>query len=87
MYCSVRAPNWRNREPQPYAAEAREFLRKKLVGKEVTVQMEYTRKVQATGAEGAPTGEVRKLLTALILLRGPCTCDNSCLLLRKSSKR
>ena len=34
---------------QPFAWEAREFLRKKLVGKEVTFQVEYT--IPNTGRE------------------------------------
>lgn len=35
----------RDRAPEPYGLDAREFLRKKLIGKEVTVKMEYTRKI------------------------------------------
>jgi len=57
---SIRAPRVgiRDRPPEPHGNEARDFLRKKLIGKEVNVKMEYTRKVQLTGGEGAPTGEV-----------------------------
>lgn len=55
--CSVRAPRagGRDRAPEPYGLDAREFLRKKLIGKDVTVKMEYTRKVgpQVPGADGA----------------------------------
>jgi staphylococcal nuclease domain-containing protein 1 len=45
--CSIRAPRIgaRDRPSEPWAADAREFLRKKLVGREVEVKMEYTRKV------------------------------------------
>lgn len=35
----------REREPDDWAVEAKEFLRKLLIGKEVNVQMEYTRKL------------------------------------------
>jgi staphylococcal nuclease domain-containing protein 1 len=50
----------RERAPEPHGNDAREFLRKKLIGKEVTVKMEYNRKIQPMpGAEAAPGGEVR----------------------------
>lgn len=44
---SIRAPRMgtREREPEDWAVEAKDFLRKLLIGKEVNVQMEYTRKV------------------------------------------
>ncbi|CAN7113839.1 unnamed protein product [Brassica rapa subsp. narinosa] len=56
---SIRCPKMgnprREEKPAPYAREAREFLRQRLIGKQVIVQMEYSRKV--TPAEGAaPTG-------------------------------
>jgi staphylococcal nuclease domain-containing protein 1 len=53
---SVRAPRpgVRDRAPEPYGNDAREFLRRKLVGREVKVQMEYTRKIG--GAAGGPGG-------------------------------
>lgn len=45
----------RDRAPEPYGLDAREFLRKKLIGKEVTVKMEYTRKIGfVPGQEAAP---------------------------------
>jgi staphylococcal nuclease domain-containing protein 1 len=53
----VRGPRagGRDRAPEPYGLEAREFLRKKLIGKEVTVKMEYTRKIGfQPGQEQAP---------------------------------
>jgi hypothetical protein len=66
--CSVRAPRagGRDRAPEPYGLDAREFLRKKLIGKDVTVKMEYTRKIgmmpgQAAAAEApaaAPGADV-----------------------------
>ncbi|KAL1203817.1 Ribonuclease TUDOR 2 [Cardamine amara subsp. amara] len=46
---SIRSPKMSNprreEKPAPYAREAREFLRQRLIGKEVNVQMEYSRKV------------------------------------------
>ncbi|MEW5318556.1 MAG: hypothetical protein WDW38_009770 [Sanguina aurantia] len=47
---SIRAPRpaARERAGDPWASEAKEFLRKRLVGKEVEVRMEYTRKVMTT---------------------------------------
>lgn len=60
----------RDRAPEPYGLEAREFLRKKLIGKEVTVKMEYTRKIgfqpgQAEQAPAVPGQEVgRQVLFA-----------------------
>ncbi|EOA15199.1 hypothetical protein CARUB_v10028588mg [Capsella rubella] len=46
---SIRAPKMgnprREEKPAPYAREAKDFLIKKLIGKQVIVQMEYSRKV------------------------------------------
>ena len=44
---SVRAPRMATREKaaEPWATEAKEFLRQRLIGKEVSVKMEYNRKV------------------------------------------
>jgi hypothetical protein len=39
----------RDRAADHYATEAREFLRKRLIGREVAVKMEYTRKVAPAG--------------------------------------
>jgi staphylococcal nuclease domain-containing protein 1 len=51
---SVRAPRpaARDRAAEPWAAEAKEFLRQRLVGKEVAVRLEYTRKVPTGGPAG-----------------------------------
>ncbi|KAK8325340.1 hypothetical protein V6Z12_A11G046000 [Gossypium hirsutum] len=53
---SIRCPKMgnprRDEKPTAYAREAREFLRTRLVGKQVSVQMEYSRKVPM--ADGAP---------------------------------
>ncbi|XWS51529.1 hypothetical protein CRYUN_Cryun12cG0183800 [Craigia yunnanensis] len=52
---SIRCPKMgnprRDEKPAAYAREAREFLRTRLIGKQVNVQMEYSRKV--TMADGA----------------------------------
>lgn len=52
---SVRAPRvgTRDRAPEPWALEAKEFLRQRLIGKQVEVKLEYTRKVAPQGPEGA----------------------------------
>eukprot|EP00955_Chlamydomonas_euryale_P062771 358478-Chlamydomonas_euryale.AAC.12 len=48
---SLRAPRMgtRDRPSDAWATEAKEFLRKKLIGQVVEVKMEYTRKVWARG--------------------------------------
>ncbi|KAL4429360.1 hypothetical protein ABPG77_005134 [Micractinium sp. CCAP 211/92] len=53
---SIRAPRMggRDRQPEPWAVEAKEFLRQRLIGKEVSVSMEYNRKVTPLGEGGAP---------------------------------
>jgi staphylococcal nuclease domain-containing protein 1 len=68
----VRGPRagGRDRAPEPYGLEAREFLRKKLIGKEVTVKMEYTRKIGfQPGQEQAPAvpGQEVSLGPAVVL--------------------
>ncbi|XP_073013136.1 ribonuclease TUDOR 1-like [Typha latifolia] len=49
---SIRAPKMgnprRDEKPAPYAREAREFLRTRLIGRQVNVSMEYSRKVGPT---------------------------------------
>lgn len=40
----------RDRQPDPWAMDGREFLRKKLIGKEVVVNMEYNRKIPLASA-------------------------------------
>ncbi|CAH8353909.1 unnamed protein product [Eruca vesicaria subsp. sativa] len=54
---SIRSPKMgnprREEKPAPYAREAREFLRQRLIGKQVTVQMEYSRKISP--ADGVTT--------------------------------
>ena len=49
MLCSLRAPRLRPQgasEPEPYAREAKEFVRATCIGADCTVTMEYTHKVQ-----------------------------------------
>ncbi|XP_051119159.1 ribonuclease TUDOR 2-like [Andrographis paniculata] len=55
---SIRGPKMgnprRDQKPDPYAREAKEFLRTRLIGRQVNVNMEYSRKVPlADGATGA----------------------------------
>ncbi|XP_027338494.1 ribonuclease TUDOR 1-like [Abrus precatorius] len=49
---SIRCPKMgnprRDEKPAPYAREAKEFLRTRLIGRQVNVQMEYSRKVAPT---------------------------------------
>ncbi|CAB4280379.1 unnamed protein product [Prunus armeniaca] len=51
---SIRCPKMgnprREEKPAPYAREAKEFLRTRLIGLQVNVQMEYSRKITADGA-------------------------------------
>ncbi|XP_010546113.1 PREDICTED: staphylococcal nuclease domain-containing protein 1-like [Tarenaya hassleriana] len=61
---SIRCPKMgnprRDEKPAPYAREAREFLRQRLIGKQVVVQMEYSRKVSpADGATTSGAGDSR----------------------------
>ncbi|KAF5838613.1 hypothetical protein DUNSADRAFT_2521 [Dunaliella salina] len=60
---SLRAPRMgtRDRAADPYATDAREFLRKRLIGREVAVKMEYNRKVAPAGELVATPGEERVL--------------------------
>lgn len=55
---SIRAPklgNFRSEQkPEPFAREAKEFLRTRLIGHQVSVSMEYTRKI--TAGEGREPG-------------------------------
>ncbi|KAI3684387.1 hypothetical protein L6452_33610 [Arctium lappa] len=57
---SIRCPKLgnprRDEKPAPYAREAREFLRTRLIGRQVQVSMEYSRKVPTADGSTAPTG-------------------------------
>lgn len=65
---SIRAPRMgtRERAPEPWAVEAKEFLRQRLIGKEVTVSMEYNRKVQPL--EGGRPGDAREMAFATVTI-------------------
>ncbi|KAL4191912.1 hypothetical protein AMTRI_Chr06g191360 [Amborella trichopoda] len=57
---SIRAPKMgnprRDEKPASYAREAKEFLRTRLIGRQVNVSMEYSRKVSlADGSSAAPS--------------------------------
>lgn len=68
---SIRAPRGGRRgEPgEPWAAEAKETLRKALVGKAVTVTAAYDRKVPAGGAAAAPGAEIVLHFASLALAK------------------
>ncbi|GMY15245.1 ribonuclease TUDOR 1 [Fagus crenata] len=55
---SIRCPKIgnprRDEKPAPYAREAREFLRTRLIGRQVNVQMEYSRKIDGPAAATGP---------------------------------
>mmetsp|Transcript_574 Transcript_574/g.1819 ORF Transcript_574/g.1819 Transcript_574/m.1819 type:complete len:876 (+) Transcript_574:412-3039(+) len=60
---SIRAPRMgnarREMKAEPYALEAKEFLRSRLVGSKVSVHMEYNRKIAGDGGERlVPCGSV-----------------------------
>jgi hypothetical protein len=92
----VRAPRagGRDRAPEPHGLEAREFLRKKLIGKDVTVKMEYTRKIgmmpgqaAAAAAEApaaAPGADVSRQAPCMLEMHSTmcnlCLINGSCLI-------
>ncbi|EXB79410.1 nuclease domain-containing protein 1 [Morus notabilis] len=57
---SIRCPKLgnprRDEKPAPYAREAKEFLRTRVLGKQVNVEMEYSRKVSLADGPAAATG-------------------------------
>ncbi|CAL0327720.1 unnamed protein product [Lupinus luteus] len=57
---SIRSPRIgnprRDEKPAPYAREAKEFLRTRLIGRQVNVQMEYSRKIVPTDGSAVPSG-------------------------------
>ncbi|PON97497.1 Nuclease domain-containing protein [Trema orientale] len=57
---SIRCPKIgnprRDEKPAPYAREAKEFLRTRILGRQVNVQMEYSRKVGSTDVPTAAIG-------------------------------
>ena len=71
---SVRAPRLgnerRGQKAEPWAVEAKEFLRKRCVGKPCRVKMEYARKIAGGGdaRSGSPTAPERLLSFGTVLL-------------------
>ncbi|KAG2293229.1 hypothetical protein Bca52824_039898 [Brassica carinata] len=64
---SIRSPKMgnprREEKPAPYAREAREFLRQRLIGKQVIVQMEYSRKISpADGVTTSGAGDTTRVM-------------------------
>ncbi|KAI3512755.1 hypothetical protein L1887_20074 [Cichorium endivia] len=81
---SIRCPKLgnprRDEKPAPYAREAREFLRTRLIGRQVQVSMEYSRKVPTADGLAAPTGPTDTRVMAfgsVFLLSGKEGEDNS----------
>ncbi|GAB4848598.1 Translin-1 [Ancistrocladus abbreviatus] len=74
---SIRCPKMgnprRDEKPAPYAREAKEFLRTKLIGRQVNVSMEYSRKVtMADGSVPAPgSSESRVMDFGSVFLLSP----------------
>ena len=79
---STRAPRLGRRDPatgkveggEPFAAEAKEFLRSRLIGRAVEVKLEYERKVPI-GAGGAGGGE--RLLSFAAVSLPPSSADGA----------
>ncbi|KAB2000257.1 hypothetical protein ES319_D12G219700v1 [Gossypium barbadense] len=78
---SIRCPKIgnprRDEKPAAYAREAREFLRTRLIGKQVTVEMEYSRKVpMADGAiAAAAPADSRVMDFGSVFLMSPAKGD------------
>lgn len=72
---SIRAPLLRsqNERPESYARDAKEFLRKRLIGRQVNVSMEYSRKVPVGGqaAQAAGTADSRVMDFGSVFLVSP----------------
>lgn len=72
---SIRAPLLRsqNEKPESYARDAKEFLRKRLIGRQVNVSMEYSRKVPVGGqaAQAAGTADSRVMDFGSVFLVSP----------------
>ena len=63
--CSIRAPRLRPggaAEPEPFAREAKEALRKAAIGAKVSARLEYSRKVVA-GGQAAAAGDAPEPVT------------------------
>ncbi|KAL1196830.1 Ribonuclease TUDOR 1 [Cardamine amara subsp. amara] len=78
---SIRSPKMgnprREEKPAPYAREAREFLRQRLIGKQVLVQMEYSRKVTPTdGPTTSGAADSRVMDFGSVFLPSPAKGDS-----------
>ncbi|KAJ6676357.1 EBNA2 BINDING PROTEIN P100 [Salix viminalis] len=76
---SIRCPKMgnprRDEKPAPYAREAKEFLRTRLIGRQVNVRMEYSRKM-IDGPTAAPIpGDARVMDFGSIFLLSPTKGD------------
>ncbi|KAL2657156.1 hypothetical protein AAZV13_04G164600 [Glycine max] len=73
---SIRCPKMgnprRDEKPAPYAREAKEFLRTRLIGRQVNVQMEYSRKVSPTDGSVVPSAADSRVMDfgSVFLLSG-----------------
>ncbi|ESQ31759.1 hypothetical protein EUTSA_v10003594mg [Eutrema salsugineum] len=79
---SIRSPKMgnprREEKPAPYAREAREFLRQRLIGKQVIVQMEYSRKISpADGVTTSGASDSRVMDFGSVFLPSPTKGDTA----------
>ncbi|KAM2075632.1 hypothetical protein ACFX1T_038489 [Malus domestica] len=78
---SIRCPKMgnprREEKPAPYAREAKEFLRTRLIGRQVNVQMEYSRKVSPGEGAAATSGpaDSRVMDFGTVLLASPTKAE------------
>ncbi|MQL91403.1 hypothetical protein Taro_024010, partial [Colocasia esculenta] len=82
---SIRSPKMgnprRDEKPAPYAREAREFLRTRLIGHQVNVSMEYSRKVSTADGPNpgavASSGDSRVMDFGSVFLISPSNDDDA----------
>nr|AAP85377.1 RNA binding protein Rp120 [Oryza sativa Japonica Group]AAP85378.1 RNA binding protein Rp120 [Oryza sativa Japonica Group] len=77
---SIRAPKMgnprRDEKPDNFAREAKEFLRTRLIGKQVTVEMEYSRRISTVdGQPTTNTADARVLDYGSVFLGSPSQAD------------
>lgn len=76
---SIRCPKIgnprREEKPAPYAREAREFLRTRLIGRQVNVQMEYSRKVGMVDGPTSGAADSRVFDFGSVFLQSPVKGD------------
>ncbi|VVB13566.1 unnamed protein product [Arabis nemorensis] len=77
---SIRCPKMgnprREEKPAPYAREAREFLRQRLIGKQVVVHMEYSRKITPTDGPTTSGAADRFMDFGSVFLPSPAKGDS-----------